>query len=325
MRSSRLLLVGSTFSLGAIAFGATNSSMLPPAVHPIATVSPTVRAGGPDTYPPKVSTLTAEDFAAVAPGRPSGPGQRFEAKWTGLSERADIVLGVYRPGSVRPLRVIRYGWREAGDGSLAWNGRGARGGLWAPGEYEWTLTFTDAAGNARVSRRRSVVISYSACGNSGRIVRFRVVVAEGLGTTRNEYAGAILRILCEERGWISSGKVRFVYDPSGGLLVGLRSPDQTERRCMQLIGLSVRRYYSCAGSNEVVMNSDRWFSGSDHLEMSVRRYRRMLTFHEVGHTMGQRHRSCTGSGVAPVMMQQSKGTGTCTENEYPTRSELRSL
>jgi hypothetical protein len=56
----------------------------------------------------------------------------------------------------------------------------------------------------------------------------------------------------------------------------------------------------------------------------------MLVNHEVGHTLGQRHRNCpTDGNPAPVMMQQSKGTTTagrtCRPNPWPLGYEKRSL
>ena len=171
----------------------------------------------------------------------------------------------------------------------------------------------------------------STCGRPGaRLVRFRVLIEPGLGTNPNEFVRGILSVLCDERSWIGSGKVRFRYDPKGSLLIGLRTPNSTERRCMQLIGLSVNHYYSCAGHNEVVLNSDRWFHGSKYWPGSVPVYRQMLVNHEVGHSLGQHHRTCPRDGAwAPVMMQQSKGVttngNTCKPNPWPLAYEERSL
>lgn len=169
------------------------------------------------------------------------------------------------------------------------------------------------------------------CGSSsGRLVRFRVLVEEGLDTTPAEFVSDVLSVLCDQRSWIGSGEVRFRYDPKGPLLVGLRPPASAEKRCKQLIGLSVNFYYSCAGSSEVVLNSDRWFTGSKYWPGSVAVYRQMLVNHEIGHTLGQHHRGCPKNGaLAPVMMQQSKGlsTGsyTCKPNPWPRPYELKAL
>jgi len=169
------------------------------------------------------------------------------------------------------------------------------------------------------------------CGTPGaKLVRFRVLVEDGLATTPTQFVEDLLSVLCDKRSWIASGDVRFRYDPEGSLLVGLRKPASAEKRCMQLIGLSVNYYYSCAGSKEVVLNSDRWFKGSDHWPGAVPVYRQMLVNHEIGHTLGQHHRGCTKDGAyAPVMMQQSKGLTTngytCKPNPWPRPYELNSL
>lgn len=169
------------------------------------------------------------------------------------------------------------------------------------------------------------------CGSSGaKLVKFRVLVEDGLATTPSKFVSDLLSVLCDERSWIGGGEVRFRYDPEGALLLGLRKPASAEKRCMQLIGLSVNFYYSCAGYREVVFNSDRWFTGSKNWPGAVPVYRQMLVNHEVGHTLGQHHRGCAkDGGLAPVMMQQSKGltTGdrTCKPNPWPRPYELNSL
>jgi hypothetical protein len=99
---------------------------------------------------------------------------------------------------------------------------------------------------------------------------------------------------------------------------------------MELIGLSVERFYSCAGIDEVVLNADRWFTGSPSWPGSLPRYRRMLVNHEVGHILGMRHRVCPATGAkAPVMMQQSialdLGGFTCVPNPWPLPDEVAIL
>ena len=202
-------------------------------------------------------------------------------------------------------------------------------------------TTTPNAKQSKVPVKKSAAPSFLAstgpaqpsktCGTPGaRLVRFRVLVEDGLATTPSQFVEDLLSVLCDERSWIASGEVRFRYDPEGALLIGLRKPASAEKRCMQLIGLSVNFYYSCAGSKEVVLNSDRWFKGSDHWPGSVPVYRQMLVNHEVGHTLGQHHRGCSKDGAyAPVMMQQSKGLTTngrtCKPNPWPRPYELNSL
>ena len=166
--------------------------------------------------------------------------------------------------------------------------------------------------------------SREACGPRGaRTVRWRVHVQRSLDTTQATFARAVRAVLCDERGWIASGQVRFKYHPAGEVLVSLRSAERTERRCMRLIGLSVRHRWSCAGSTETVLNADRWFGASPSLALNVMRYRRLLINHEMGHVLGHGHRGCGGAGQkAPVMMQQSKGLAGCRANVWPLPYEL---
>jgi hypothetical protein len=155
-------------------------------------------------------------------------------------------------------------------------------------------------------------------------VRFRVAIDRGIDITRRGFVSGVAAVLCDERSWIAGGRVRFAYAPDGSLLIALRTPEATERRCRQLTGKSVHEYYSCAGANEAVLNADRWFHGSATWPGSVAQYRRLLVNHEVGHTLGQGHRGCPHPGApAPVMMQQSKGLHGCRANPWPLRYELR--
>jgi hypothetical protein len=138
-------------------------------------------------------------------------------------------------------------------------------------------------------------------------------------------------VLCDRRSWIASGAVRFRYAAEGRLLIGLRTPDEAQRRCLKVVGQSVNRFYSCGASREVVINSDRWFKNSPYWPGPLPAYRQMLVNHEVGHAIGRHHRQCPRDGAtAPVMMQQSKGMTTpngktCRRNSWPLRSELDAL
>lgn len=148
------------------------------------------------------------------------------------------------------------------------------------------------------------------------------------------FARRVRATLCDPRSWVKSGKVRYRFKPTGKLRVGLWTADEAEERCMDLIGLSVGRKYSCADSTqrEVVINGRPWDQMSAGWPRSAGRlaYRQMLVNHEVGHALRQRHRDCGGNGqLAPVMMQQSKGMNlngyTCEPNPWPRPREWRTL
>ena len=79
--------------------------------------------------------------------------------------------------------------------------------------------------------------------------------------------------------------------------------------------------WSCRVGRFVIINQDRWQHASpawDAAGRSLRDYRHLVVNHETGHWLGRGHASCpAGGGRAPVMMQQSKGTGACRFNPWP--------
>lgn len=162
------------------------------------------------------------------------------------------------------------------------------------------------------------------CGSArGRLVRFRVDVQDGIPVTPGRFRRDVSRILCDSRSWIASGNIRFRYDPDARLRIRLLDPDETEARCLRLVGKSVNRTFSCAGRREVVLNSARWLGGSPWWPGPLDKYRHLLVNHEVGHVLGLHHRSCSRAGsFAPVMMQQSKGLHGCRANPWPRDDEL---
>jgi hypothetical protein len=79
--------------------------------------------------------------------------------------------------------------------------------------------------------------------------------------------------------------------------------------------------WSCRVGRFVIINQLRWKHASpawNAAGRSTRHYRHLVVNHETGHWLGRGHASCpSGGGKAPVMMQQSKGTGRCRLNPWP--------
>lgn len=85
--------------------------------------------------------------------------------------------------------------------------------------------------------------------------------------------------------------------------------------------------WSCRVGRHVVINQLRWTQASpawNAAGRSLRDYRHMVVNHETGHWLGLGHASCRG-GRAPVMMQQSKGTGGCRFNPWPLPGEAAAV
>ena len=83
-------------------------------------------------------------------------------------------------------------------------------------------------------------------------------------------------------------------------------------------GCSVQ--WSCRVGRHVVVNQLRWRHASpawNRAGRSLRDYRHLVVNHETGHWLGRGHATCRKPGRAPVMMQQSKGTGRCRFNPWP--------
>jgi hypothetical protein len=83
--------------------------------------------------------------------------------------------------------------------------------------------------------------------------------------------------------------------------------------------------WSCRVGRFVIVNQMRWKHASPAWRSagrSTRDYRHLVVNHETGHWLGLGHASCPRrGGKAPVMMQQSKGTGGCRLNPWPLPGE----
>jgi hypothetical protein len=133
----------------------------------------------------------------------------------------------------------------------------------------------------------------------------------------------VAETFADPRGWSLGGAVRFVRVPAGGAFtVWLAAPSR-----VPTFGAPCDQTYSCHQGRNVIINEARWLNGSPAWNgsgASLRDYRHMVVNHETGHWLGKGHARCPGKGrLAPVMMQQSKGTHGCRFNPWPTAAELR--
>jgi hypothetical protein len=98
--------------------------------------------------------------------------------------------------------------------------------------------------------------------------------------------------------------------------VTLASPATTNRLCYPLRTVGI---YSCFNGTRPVINDWRWRHGASTYAGRLSAYRTYVVSHEVGHALGYRlHRAtCLASGLAPVMMQQTKWLLGCRRNPWP--------
>ena len=170
--------------------------------------------------------------------------------------------------------------------------------------HEWTTLATDPTrkvAHAAPVRRR---VTYS-------------VSTRGLITTS---VGAFRRLAQETfddaRGWRAGG-VQFRRVARGGDFTLVLA----SARAVPSFAASCSSTWSCRVGRYVIVNQERWKHASpawNRARRSLRDYRHMVVNHETGHWLGRGHVGCPPrGGEAPVMMQQSKGTGACRFNPWP--------
>ncbi len=123
--------------------------------------------------------------------------------------------------------------------------------------------------------------------------------------------------LHDPRSWAADRTLRRVEDPQDAeVRVLLATPGTVDELCGE-VGLQTVGRYSCWTGTFAALNAMRWMDGAAAFD-DLTAYRYYLVNHEVGHGLGAGHRSCPASGeLAPVMMQQTIGTGGCVANSWP--------
>ena len=170
--------------------------------------------------------------------------------------------------------------------------------------------------------RLVVVPGRSTRSGRGPLRRYYVEVEAGIRIDRRWFARRVHQILADRRSWGGSRRVSFQRVGLGRTAhfrVALVTPSTTNRLCYPYITGGI---YSCANGGRAVLNLMRWRRGADAYRRNLPGYRTYLVNHEVGHLLGHGHLYCPRAGVrAPVMMQQTKGVGSCRANPWPLPRE----
>jgi Protein of unknown function (DUF3152) len=149
-----------------------------------------------------------------------------------------------------------------------------------------------------------------------QVMRYIVEVEEEVAADRPAFAAAVNATLNDSRSWAAEGR-RFVQVADGPVdfRVTLATPSTVDQLCLPLVTGGT---LSCWDGERAMLNAVRWYNGADAYAGDLDSYRLYLVNHEVGHGLGQRHQDCPRAGaLAPVMMQQTKGVGSCLANPWP--------
>lgn len=151
-----------------------------------------------------------------------------------------------------------------------------------------------------------------------RAFTYSVQTRGAVGSDVGHFAAVARQTLADPRGWSLEGGLRFSQVESGGdFRMVLATPD-----AVAAASPGCSRRWSCRVGPLVLINEDRWNTGTASWTGSLADYRHYVITHEVGHWLGLGHRSCPARGLpAPVMQQQSISLESCRASTWPLASE----
>lgn len=155
----------------------------------------------------------------------------------------------------------------------------------------------------------------------GRTVTYDIATRGAITADLDTFKAQANQTLNDERGWSRLG-VQFAEVASGGEFTLVLS--EASQLPTFWAGCSIE--YSCQTGRYVVINQDRWQSGTptwNDAGGGLREYRHMVINHETGHWLGHGHSNCPSAGqAATVMQQQSINLQGCKFNPWPLDSEI---
>lgn len=155
---------------------------------------------------------------------------------------------------------------------------------------------------------------------SGQVVSYSVEFERGLRSYARKLSSVADDALQDpKRGWGADGKWtlrRVSRSDKAQVRVVLATPETVDARCAAA-GFNTAGIFSCWDWERAMINLYRWNNGASDFN-SLATYRRYVINHEIGHGLGLVHVFCPAAGApAPVMMQQTKSTGSCKPNAWP--------
>ena len=153
---------------------------------------------------------------------------------------------------------------------------------------------------------------------------YAVKIEPSLGLNPLCIKNLLFLILNNDRGWANVAEKSFQLtsvDDSDYVYI-FASPEKTDELCAPIETNSI---YSCRNEENIVLNFFRWQEGAVDFKNDMETYRIYLINHETGHILGWGHVGCPKEGaIAPVMMQQSKGTDGCIPYGWPAYETIKS-
>ena len=152
-----------------------------------------------------------------------------------------------------------------------------------------------------------------------RVIAYRIATRGPVTAEVAEFAASVQQTLNDPRGWSLGNAVAYrqVEGPAAFTVVLATAGS------LPSFGPPCSTLWSCRSGSNVIINENRWLGATPSWPFGLDAYRDYVVNHEVGHWAGLGHPGC-GGGLAPVMLQQSKGgavLGSCGFNVWPLEWE----
>ena len=155
-------------------------------------------------------------------------------------------------------------------------------------------------------------------------LNYAVKIEPSLGLDPLCIKNLLFLILNNDTGWtnITEKQFQLTSVEESDYVYIFASPEKTDELCAPIETNSI---YSCRKEQNIVLNFFRWQNGAVDFKNDLETYRIYLINHETGHILGWGHVGCPKEGaIAPVMMQQSKGTEGCIPYGWPAYETIKS-
>jgi len=155
-------------------------------------------------------------------------------------------------------------------------------------------------------------------------LNYAVKIEPSLGLDPLCIKNLLFLMLNNDKGWtnVTEKSFQLTSVEESDYVYIFASPEKTDELCAPIETNSI---YSCRNEQNIVLNFFRWQNGAVDFKNDMETYRIYLINHETGHILGWGHVGCPKEGaIAPVMMQQSKGTEGCIPYGWPAYETIKS-